>query len=84
MCQISANAPTLALLCERTARTDALTGVQALERTPLGVPLAPGNVERRACEDTRHSTHAFMLSREVVTGHLPILFRERDRSCDRL
>lgn len=55
---------------ERTISTDELTGVQALERKHPGLPLAPGKVERREFEYTRHGTRAFILSRDVVTGKL--------------
>ena len=48
--------------------TDALTGVQALERKHPGLPLAPGKVERREFEDVRHGTAAFLLNRDVVSG----------------
>jgi len=50
--------------------TDELTGVQALERKHLGLPLAPGKVERRAFEYIRHGTHTYILSRDVVTGEV--------------
>ena len=50
--------------------TDELTGVQAIERKQPGLPLAPGKVERREFEYTRHGTRAFILSRDVVTGKL--------------
>ena len=50
--------------------TDELTGVQALERKHPGLPLAQGKVERREFEYVRHGTRSFILSRDVVTGHL--------------
>ena len=50
--------------------TDELTGVQALERKHAGLPLAPGKVERRECEYVRHGTRSFIVSRDVVTGHI--------------
>ncbi len=50
--------------------TDELTGVQALERKHPGLPLAPGKVERREFEYIRHGTRTFILSRDVVSGHL--------------
>lgn len=53
---------------ERTVSTDELTGVQALERKQPGLPLAPGKVERREFEYTRHGTATFILTRDVVTG----------------
>ncbi len=55
---------------EVTVSTDELTGVQALERKHAGLPLAPGKVERREFEYVRHGTRSFILSRDVVTGHL--------------
>jgi len=64
------DAPTLAKQGERTVSTDELTGVQALERKQPGLPPAPGKVERREFEYTRHGTRAFILSRDVVTGKL--------------
>jgi hypothetical protein len=53
-----------------TVSTDELTGVQALERKHPGLPLAPGKVERREFEYERHGTRSFILSRDVVTGHM--------------
>ncbi len=50
--------------------TDELTGVQALERKHPGLPLAPGKVERREFEYIRHGTRSFILSRDVVSGHI--------------
>ncbi len=50
--------------------TDELTGVQALERKHPGLPVAPGKVERREFEYVRHGTRSFILSRDVVSGHL--------------
>ena len=50
--------------------TDELTGVQALERKHPGLPLAPGKVERREFEYVRHGTRSFILSRDVMSGHL--------------
>ena len=45
-----------------------MTGVQALERTHPGLPLAPGKVERREFEYLRHGTRTFIVSRDIVTG----------------
>jgi transposase len=47
-----------------------MTGVQALERKHLGLPMQPGAVERREFEYTRHGTLTFILSRDVVTGQV--------------
>lgn len=63
-------APALAARGERIVSTDELTGVQALERTRPGLPLAPGKVERREFEYTRHGTLTFILNRDVVTGRV--------------
>jgi len=64
------DAPALAKQGERTVSTDELTGVQAVERTHPGLPLAPGHVQRREFEYERHGTRSFILSRDVVTGKL--------------
>jgi len=61
-------APQLAAQGERVMSTDELTGVQALERKHPGLPLAPGQVERREFEYIRHGTRSFILSRDVATG----------------
>jgi DDE superfamily endonuclease len=55
---------------EVTVSTDELTGVQALERKHPGLPLTPGRVERREFEYVRHGTRSFIVSRDVVTGHI--------------
>ena len=70
ICQVYRQAPERATEGEQTISTDELTGVQALERKQPGLPLAPGKVERREFEYTRHGTRAFILSRDVVTGKL--------------
>jgi DDE superfamily endonuclease len=48
--------------------TDALTGVQALERKHPGLPLGPGKGERREFDDIRHGTRTFIITRDVVSG----------------
>jgi hypothetical protein len=50
--------------------TDELTGVQALERKHPGLPLAPGQVERREFEYIRHGTQALMINFDVATGQV--------------
>ncbi len=70
VCGLYAAAPALAAAGERIASTDALTGVQALERTHPGLPLAPGKVERREFAYVRHGTVTFILNRDVVTGQV--------------
>jgi hypothetical protein len=70
VCTIYREAPTLALQGERVVSTDELTGVQALERKHPGLPMAPGQVERREFEYIRHGTCTFILSRDVATGQV--------------
>jgi hypothetical protein len=70
VCGLYRAAPTLAARGERTMSTDELTGVQALERTHPGLPLAPGKAERREFEYTRHGTLTFILNRDVATGQI--------------
>src|SRR5438045_194046 len=47
-----------------------MTGVQALERSALGLPLRPGKVERREYEYIRHGTLSFMINFDVVNGEV--------------
>jgi hypothetical protein len=70
ICTVYRDAPALAAQGERVVSTDELTGVQALERKAPNLPLAPGKIERREFEYIRHGTRAFILSRDVVSGHL--------------
>ena len=64
-------APDLAQRDEIVVSTDELTGVQALERKHPGLPLAPGQVERREFEYIRHGTGSFIVNFEVATGRVP-------------
>lgn len=63
-------APARAAAGARTLSTDELTGVQALERAAPGLPLRPGQVERREFEYERHGTRSFMINFDVVTGQV--------------
>lgn len=63
-------APVLAAQGERTLSTDELSGVQALERKHSGLPLGPGQVERREFEYIRHGTLTFMINLDVATGQV--------------
>jgi len=47
---------------------DEMTGIQALEHGAPSLPMAPGKVERREFEYTRHGTSGLIVSRNVVTG----------------
>ena len=69
-CHVYEEASVRAEQGEVTVSTDELTGVQALERKHPGLPVAPGKVERREFEYERHGTRSFILSRDVVTGHI--------------
>ena len=68
VCALYRDAPVLAAQGERVLSTDELSGVQALERTHPGLPLAPGHVEYQEFAYVRHGTCAFILNRDVATG----------------
>jgi transposase len=70
ICTTYRTAPERAAHGERTVSTDELTGVQALERKYPGLPMAPGQVERREFEYVRHGTCSFIVSRDVVSGQI--------------
>jgi hypothetical protein len=70
VCALYHAAPALRAAGGRILSADELTGVQALERTHPGLPLAPGKVERRAFEYLRHGTTTFLLTRDVGTGQV--------------
>jgi transposase len=70
VCQVYRDAPERHEQGGRTLSTDELTGVQALEAIHPGLPMAPGKVERREFEYTRHGTLAFILSHDVATGEV--------------
>ena len=55
---------------ERVISNDEMTGVQALERKHPGLPLRPGQVERREFEYIRHGTLAFIINFDVATGQV--------------
>ena len=61
-------APELTEKGERIMSTDELSGVQALERKHLTLPMRPGDVERQEFEYTRHGTQCFIINFEVATG----------------
>ncbi len=63
-------APQLAAQGERVISTDELTGVQALERKHPGLPVAPGQVERREFEYIRHGTQSLIANFQVATGQV--------------
>lgn len=66
--QLYQQAPELAQQGQRVVCIDELTGVQALERKHPGLPLQPGQVERREFEYIRHGTQSFIFSWDVAPG----------------
>ncbi len=69
-CQVYAQAAERAKQGERTISLDALTGVQALERTHPDLPLQAGHVLRREFEYIRHGTLSWFINFDVVTGQV--------------
>jgi putative transposase len=47
-------------LGERTLCTDEMTGIQAIERKALDLPIRPGKVQRREFEYVRHGTQTLI------------------------
>jgi transposase len=62
-----------------TVCVDEMTGIQALQRIALTLPMKPGQVERREFEYKRHGTVTLIGNFHVVTGELiaPTLGRTR-------
>jgi putative transposase len=69
-CEVSAQAKQRARDGERRISRDEWTGVQALERKHPDLPMPPGHVLRRECEDIRHGTLSWFITVAVVTGHV--------------
>lgn len=55
---------------ERAVSTDELSGVQVMERKHPGLPMRPGQVERREYEYIRHGTQTFIVNLDVATGQI--------------
>jgi putative transposase len=55
---------------ERVISTDEMTGVQALQRSFVGLPMIPGKVERREFEYIRHGTLCFIVNFDVAQGQI--------------
>lgn len=68
--EVYKTAPERAKQGQRTESLDEMTGVQALERKHPGLPIGPGQVERREFEYTRHGTLSFICNFDVVSGKL--------------
>jgi transposase len=54
----------------RTISIDEMTGIQALERSAPGLPIAPGKVERREFEYRRHGTQTLIAAFDVTSGEV--------------
>jgi DDE superfamily endonuclease len=63
-------APALHAAGERVISTDEMTGIQALERQHPTIPMGPGRVERRECEDSRHGTLTLIAHCDVAHGRV--------------
>jgi hypothetical protein len=70
VCGLYQQAVELAQRGEWVVCNDELTSIQALQRRHPGLPLAPGQVERREFEYIRHGTLSLIASRDVVTGRI--------------
>lgn len=53
-----------------TLSIDEMTGVQALERSAPGLPMKPGQPERREFEYIRHGTQTLMAAFDVASGRV--------------
>ncbi len=70
ICELYAQAQTLAEQGVRLMSTDEKTGIQALERRYPTRPLMPGRVELREFEYERHGTQVLIANFEIATGRL--------------
>jgi transposase len=70
ICTVYHDAPAAAQQDVRPVSIDEMTGVQALERAALDLPMRPGKVARRAFEDIRHGTQTLSAAFDVVSGKI--------------
>ena len=70
VCAVYAAAPVLETLGIHVLSTDAMTGIQALERAAPTLPMQPGQVERREFEYVRHGTRSLIANFQVATGQV--------------
>ena len=68
ICAVYQAAPTAAEQGVQTVSIDEMTGIQALERASPGLPMKPGQVERREFEYVRHGTQALIAAFDVASG----------------
>jgi hypothetical protein len=67
---LSVPAPALVDAGERGLSTDAMPGIQALERQHPTIPMGPGRAARRECEDLRRGTLTLSANCEVARGRV--------------
>jgi hypothetical protein len=65
---LSLHAPAWLDAGERVLSTDAMTGIQALERKHPTIPMGPGRPERRECESIRRGTMTLIANCDVAQG----------------
>ena len=70
VCTVYAAAPMLEALGGHVVSTDAMTGVQALERSAPTLPRQPGRPERREFASSRHGTRSLSANCNVATGQV--------------
>lgn len=70
VCDVYAQAPTLADEGVRVMSCDEKTSVQALERDAPTKPMKPGLIERQEFEYVRHGTACLIANLDVATGKL--------------
>jgi transposase len=70
VCACYQQAPALEAAGVHTVSTDEKPGIQALERAHPGLPMRPGQVERREFEYVRHGTLCLTANLQVATGRV--------------
>ncbi|MFC2599126.1 MAG: IS630 family transposase, partial [Actinomyces massiliensis] len=63
---------------------DEKSQIQALDRTAPMLPMAPGRIERRTHDYTRHATSTLFAALEVATGRVTAACKPRHRSTELL
>ncbi len=77
ICEVYDQAQGRAKAGVRSVSIDEMTGIQALERTAAGLPMAPGRVERREYEYIRHGTQCLIAAFDIATGTVSGTIGER-------
>ena len=68
ICEVYRQAPTLQEQDTKTLSVDEKTGIQALERNALDLPIQAGKPEKHEVEYTRHGTQCLIANWDVVEG----------------